>query len=481
MTAKLQTFADLIFHHALTMPEKPAIVLADRVVTYGMVAQGIVRVERRLRALDLAAGALVCVTLASPIRHLIAAAALFRLGHPMMSAATPNDAIALALPVVAFLEGPGAQVVLGQRQVIVGDDWFDGGDEEISSAPARGHADGDAICRVDLSSGTTGRPKAISFTLANFNNSQNNYYQTINFALWERLLCLPGLTNNWGFTVAAHTLWAGRTLVFTDSARGALQMISLYEIDLLVASSQQLRDMVRAQIDAPVPVPSLRGVMTGGSLVTQALMTDARANICTTIVNQYGSTEAGATAFATIDSIGEVEGATGYIAPWAQVEVVDEAGKVLPRGEEGTLRILGSGQGAPYPPGRPDDSGSFKDGWFYSGDRGRILPNGLLVLAGRTSDIINAGGVKIAPEIVEDMLKTHPAVQDAAAFGHRSGSGIEEIGIAVVSRAGLDEAQLINWCRRRNLPVGRVWTVASLPKTTLGKINRDELRKQLLG
>jgi acyl-CoA synthetase (AMP-forming)/AMP-acid ligase II len=152
----------------------------------------------------------------------------------------------------------------------------------------------------------------------------------------------------------------------------------------------------------------------------------------------------------------------------------------VPRGEDGSLRILGSGQGASYPPGRPDDSGSFKDGWFHSGDRGRILPNGLLVLAGRTSDIINAGGLKLAPEIVEDMLKTHPAIADAGALGFRGESGIEEIAIAIVTRSPLDHAQLINWCKRRNVPIGRVSTVASLPKTTLGKVNRDELRKQLL-
>jgi hypothetical protein len=51
------SFADIVFHHALSRPEKPAIILADRVVTYDMFAQGILRVEGRLRALALAPGA----------------------------------------------------------------------------------------------------------------------------------------------------------------------------------------------------------------------------------------------------------------------------------------------------------------------------------------------------------------------------------------------------------------------------------------
>ena len=153
------SFADLVLHHALTQPEKPAIVLADRVVTYGMVAQGILRVERRIRALALKPGALVCVTVSNPIRHLIVAAALFRSGHPMMSATRTNEILALGLPVAAFLESPGAPLVPGQRHVTVTDEWFEGEAELFSASPPKGHPDDQAICRVDLSSGTTGRPK----------------------------------------------------------------------------------------------------------------------------------------------------------------------------------------------------------------------------------------------------------------------------------------------------------------------------------
>ena len=146
-----------------------------------------------------------------------------------------------------------------------------------------------------------------------------------------------------------------------------------------------------------------------------------------------------------------------------------------------TLRIRATGQGAAYPPEKPDAQSGFRDGWFYSGDRGRIRPDGLLILSGRTSDIINAGGLKIAPEIIEDLLAGHPSVQEAAAFGARGEGGIEEIVLAVVPRGSLDNQQLINWCAARNIPVAKVFSVETLPKTALGKINRELLRQQLLG
>jgi acyl-coenzyme A synthetase/AMP-(fatty) acid ligase len=475
------SFADLILHHALTRPEKPAIVLADRVVTYGMVAQGILRVERRILALALKPGALVCVTIDSPIRHMIVAAALFRSAHPMMSVVHAADVVPLGLPIGAFLESPGAPLIPGQRHVVVTDEWFEGEPELFSASSPKGHTDDQAICRVELSSGTTGRSKAVSLTLAAFNESIENLYQTAGQGSWYRLLCLPAITNNWGFTVAAHVLFAGKTLFFADTARGSLQMIALYDIDMLIASSQQLRELVRQQAEAPIPCSSLRAVMTGGSLVSQSLIADARAKICSMIVNQYGSTEAGITAYATAERLAGVEGATGYVAPWAIVEVVDDNDRQLPIDTEGTLRIRAMGQGAAYPPDRPHADSGFRNGWFYSGDRGRIRSDGLLILSGRTSDIINAGGLKIAPEIIEDLLAGHPSVQEAAAFGARGEGGIEEIVLAVVSKGSLDDQQLINWCAARNIPVSKVFSVDKLPKTTLGKINRDVLRQRLLG
>ncbi len=475
------TFADLILHHALTQPEKPAMVLPDRVVTYGMVAQGMLRIERRVRALALKPGALLCITIESPIRHMIVAAALFRLGHPTMSASRATDVVPLGLPIAAFFEAPGALLIPGQRHVVVTDDWFDGDALPLPPRTVGGFADDQSICRVELSSGTTGRPKSTSLTLAALNQWLVNYSHSVGQGHWDRLLSLPGLTNSWGFTLAAHALFAGKTVFFADTPRGTLQMVALYGVEMLVASSQQLRELVREQTEAPIPCPSLRAVMTGGSLMSQALMAEARAKLCSNLISQYGSTEAGATAFATADRLAGTEGATGFVAPWAMVEAVDEDNRPLPPDTEGILRIRATCQGAAYPPGRQDADSSFRDGWFYPGDCGRVRADGLLIVTGRTSEIINVGGLKVAPEIVEDIVRPHPAVLEAAALGVRGAGGIEEIVLAVVPRGPLNERQLINWCAERNIPVARVVSVEGLPKTTLGKINRELLKARLTG
>lgn len=476
--ASVVSFVDFVFHHALTRPEKPAIILADRVVTYGMMAQGILNVEERIRALALPPGALVCVSLSSPVRHMIVGAALFRLGHPVIAAGRPSDVMPMRLPVDAYLYEAGTAFMPGQRQAVVDDTWFSGEQKPVTAGTAQGFTDERTICCVALSSGTTGRPKAISLTVKAFQQWVMNYYSTLGSVNWDRLLLLIGLNSSWGYTIAAHALFSGRTVLFAAAARDSLQMTAVYGVDAIAATSQQLREIVREQARAPVPCSSLRSVLTGGGLLSRSMMAEARARVCSTIVNLYGSTEAGGTAFATADQLTEADGATGFVAPWAEVQVVDEHGRMLGADTDGILRIRSTCQGVPYPPERASENTSFRGGWFYPGDRGRITAGGLMILNGRTSDVINVGGLKLAPEVIEDMLRQHPAIVDVAAFGGMGEGGIEEISVAIVVSRPVADAHLIDWCAERGVPLARIVTVDSLPKTDSGKVHRERIRQQ---
>src|SRR6185312_9892764 len=101
---------------------------------------------------------------------------------------------------------------------------------------------------------------------------------------------------------------------------------------------------------------------------------------------------------------------TGYVAPWIVAEAVDGEHRPLPFDTEGDLRFRSLCQGLNYPP-TPQQP----DGWFYPGDRGRLRADGLLVITGRNAEIINAGGFKIAPDFVDDIVRMRPAVIDVAA------------------------------------------------------------------
>ena len=260
MSNAVVSFADLIFHQALSWPDKPAVILPDRVATYDMMAQGILRVEVRIKALDLPPGALVCLSFNNPIRHLIVGAALFRLGHPVISAAQPNELLA-SFPLArsctkpAWLScranGSGSSTTHGSA----------GERQALAASPPKGFADDQKICCVAMSSGTTGRPKAISLTIKAFQQWVMNYYSTIGLGTWERLILLIGLNSSWGFTIAAHGLFAGRTLVFAANPRETLHLIAVYGVDAMAATTVQLREILRQQAEEPMPCTSLRTVL----------------------------------------------------------------------------------------------------------------------------------------------------------------------------------------------------------------------------
>jgi acyl-coenzyme A synthetase/AMP-(fatty) acid ligase len=211
------------------------------------------------------------------------------------------------------------------------------------------------------------------------------------------------------------------------------------------------------------------------------LLNEARAWLCSRTIVHYGATETGPIASTPADLLMEEEGATGFPLPGATIEVVDAEDRLAPSETVGLVRVRTLAMGEPYPPRPKDEHPSLRGGSFYPGDRGRLTKEGMLILEGRASEIINTGGVKRAPELIEELVLRHPNVAEAAAFGAVGADGIEEVNLAVVTRAAIAEKALINWCAARGLEVARVFAVESLPRTQMGKIRRDEVKRSLIG
>jgi acyl-coenzyme A synthetase/AMP-(fatty) acid ligase len=125
--------------------------------------------------------------------------------------------------------------------------------------------------------------------------------------------------------------------------------------------------------------------------------------------------------------------------------------------------------------------GAFRDGYFYPGDIGLLRADGLLQILGRTTEVINRGGVKVAPILIEDALRTYPGIIDAAAvIGHDS-RGAPEIWAAVVGEVSASEAELIAHVRPKLLDATptRIRRAKSIPRNALGKIIRAKVLEEL--
>src|SRR5262249_18319036 len=139
----------------------------------------------------------------------------------------------------------------------------------------------------------------------------------------------------------------------------------------------------------------------------------------------------------------------GYVIPDVQVRIVDDDGRDLGLDKEGHVQLRTPTQCNGYIGDEEATRESFRDGWFMPGDLGVMRPDGMLRVTGRADEIINVGGVKLSPTIVDDFLLALPGIVEAAAFARRRPGQPDEVWAAVVCGADVDEAALLAAARAK--------------------------------
>ena len=216
-------------------------------------------------------------------------------------------------------------------------------------------------------------------------------------------------------------------------------------------------------------------IYVAGSAIPPALSRSVRLRVTQSLFVVYGSTEAGTVTIAHAARAQERPGFTGHVVPSAQVEIVDERHRVLPAGQPGEVRIRAEGMIRRY----EDDAGAdanFRKGWFYPGDAGILDETGGLVIVGRTREVMNFGGVKLAPEAVEHALHDCPGVIEFAAFSLVAG-GRQLPWVAVVAGDDFSNEAMAGrfGAAFPGLPALSIARLEKLPRNAMGKVLRGQL------
>jgi acyl-CoA synthetase (AMP-forming)/AMP-acid ligase II len=227
----------------------------------------------------------------------------------------------------------------------------------------------------------------------------------------------------------------------------------------------------------------LRLIMAGGQAMPMA--TAARAERClgARVLERFGMSEAMYIAWSGPSPSEQRAGSCGRPLA-AEIRILDDDGREISPGSVGEIVI----RGPTLFPGYLDDPAAnaaafLPDGWFHTGDIGRVDEEGFLYLTGRLKEQINRGGEKIAPTEVDRVLAQHPAVAAAAAFAVSDARLGEDIVAAVVLRPGMTASQreLRHWMLDRLSAFKtprRIWFVDDLPRTGTGKVQRGELARR---
>ena len=178
----------------------------------------------------------------------------------------------------------------------------------------------------------------------------------------------------------------------------------------------------------------LRFVLTAGAAPQPEIVTSLEESIGRPVLNAYGMTEAGGVTRNTPHA--RKAGSVGRTAG-LEVAIMDPLGNLMQTGQEGEIR---NSREASVTSGYLDDpeanQASFRDGWFRTGDIGRLDSEKFLFITGRLKEMIDRGGEKVLPQEVEDVLAGHPAVSEAAVFAVSHPTLGEDVAAAVVLREG---------------------------------------------
>jgi acyl-CoA synthetase (AMP-forming)/AMP-acid ligase II len=231
---------------------------------------------------------------------------------------------------------------------------------------------------------------------------------------------------------------------------------------------------------------SLRVAVTGAADIPVELVRRVNEELpFSMLVSGYGLTEAGtASGTSMTDDVETVATTVGRPRPSFEIRIVDDSGQALPPGQTGEIWLRGGSVMSHY----LDDPGATAatlsvDGWLRTGDLGIAEADGLLRIVGRTKDMFIVGGFNVYPAEVENALRRHPDIRDAAVIGIAE-PRLGDVGMAfVVTRPGSTATGegIIRWSREQlaNYKAPRVVEIIDeLPLNATGKVAKQELRKR---
>jgi malonyl-CoA/methylmalonyl-CoA synthetase len=338
----------------------------------------------------------------------------------------------------------------------------DGPDVELDAA-----APGDPALLMHTS-GTSGPPKVAVLSHANLLAGAESVRRAWRWTPEDRLVLALPLFHVHGLAIGLHgTLLAGASAVLRPRFapddvlaavrdHGATLFFGVPTMYSRLVASTRVRELSRLRLavsgSAPLPREVFEAVAEHGA---------------TRILERYGMTETLLTA-SNPDAGDRRPGTVGLPLPGAEVRLAQDT-EIQVRGPSVMRGYLD----------RPDATAEAftADGWFRTGDLGRLDEAGYLRIVGRSKELVITGGYNVHPSEVEDVLRTHPAVRDAAVIGVPDDDLGERV-IAFVEASDVTGQALVEFAGARLAPYKRpreVVTVDALPRNALGKVSKAQL------
>lgn len=349
----------------------------------------------------------------------------------------------------------------------------------------------DDLALIPYSGGTTGLAKGVSISHSNV-SCITQILQTWLFDVKERPeseLAIFPFFHMAGFTAVMNMCiingW-NAILVPRPEPQAVMDMLIKYKSTIVLAVPTIFVGILALPEFKKTDLSFVTGFFSGAAPLPTETINVLKEATGATIVEGYGMTES-TTLITVTPWRGTLKpGSVGVPLPNTDLRIVDiETGKKdVPLGEEGEIIFRGPQLCQGYYNNPEETKSSFKDGWFYTGDIGKMDEDGYLYIVDRKKDMIIAGGYNIYPRDIEEVLYEHPKILEACVLGVPHEYRGETVKAFVVPKQGetITEEELDAYCRKNLAPykVPKLYEFREdLPKSAIGKILKKEIRESL--
>ena len=491
-----------IAHYANVTPQKPALIEPNGLtLSYKELLAQIEATSRRLREAGIGPGQKVAVLLPQGVLQVLAVLGVLQehIAIPLQARTTTSEvdshlrrlSASALITSQEFMEETESAIQSGIAVLIADkskspDEWHIRVPDVARSVSVETT---DAILFL-ITSATTGNSKVVPLTALNVDAGIRSRCDSLQLTDSDCLLLMTSMCHIIGVENALAQFLVGGTVVATTGFDPASYLSWLYNLrPTWYDCSPTVHQAALLQMkSAPLALPvSLRFVQSAGAPLPDEARQGLEQILQVPVFNDYGMTEACPIAVDAFLPGGRVLNSAGRSAGLG-IGIMNSLGEIVQAGEEGEIAVRGDAVFSGYYDDPEATRTAFQDGWFRTGDLGRLDRDGNLFVTGRLKEMINRGGEKILPGEVDAVFESHPAVLEAAAFGVSHPTLGEDVACAVVLHpewiASVTVIELRRFATERlarfKVP-HKIYFVEEIPRGELGKPQRWMLTEQLSG
>lgn len=347
----------------------------------------------------------------------------------------------------------------------------------------------DAILYL-MTSATTGTARVVPLSAANLDAGVSARQKALRLDANDRQLLMTSLCHVVGVENTLAQFLVGGSVIVTEGfdPLSYLKWLNQLQPTWYDCAPTVHKSALAVLKEMPPQTPtSLRFVQSAGAALPRETKEALQSILQIPVFNDYGMTEACPLAMDAFVENPSVDHSAGR-ACGIEIGIMDSLGELLSPKLEGEIVARGKAVFSGYLDDPDANAAAFRNGWFRTGDAGRVDAEGNLFISGRIKEMINRGGEKVAPAEVEAVFMSHPAVQEAVAFAVAHPTLGEDVACAVVLREATKSTELIGELRRYAMQhlssfkmPRRIILVEQIPRNEMGKPLRRVLTESMSG